>query len=163
MIETVVAIGILTVAVSAAISLASRGIASSILAREEITAFYLGIEAVEVIRNERDENVLRGRNWIQGLPGACFQSRGCALEVDGSTRRIVPCPSLSGCPFLRFDEATNTYNLNRGELTSFRRNIYLTETVANTEFRIIVEVEWRAGPFTPPPIRIEETLMNWSG
>ena len=46
MIETIVAIGILTVAVSAAISLASRGIISSIIAREEITAFYLGIEAV---------------------------------------------------------------------------------------------------------------------
>ncbi|MCH8889314.1 hypothetical protein IID26_02735 [Patescibacteria group bacterium] len=170
MIETIVAIGILTVAVSAAISLASRGIISSIIAREEITAFYLGIEAVEAVRNQRDENILSGASsWIDGFSPSCTNlSRGCKVELNLGEPDFSNCPAQpQGCPFLNYDEDKNIYRYGGAgpsiTTTTFKRTIYLEEVEIGRELRIIVEVEWQAGPFVQPPIIIEERLFNWSG
>ena len=163
MIETVVAIGILIIGMSAAVSLASRGLVASIVARDEITAFYLGIEAVETVRNERDNSVLRGDSWLEGIDASCFQTRGCMVKGNGVTRELVACPLLDGCDNLLYNEGTNTYDVVGGELTKFRRSIYVTESVLGRELRVEVEIEWQTGPFVHPPIKIEATLMNWSG
>ena len=163
MIETVVAIGILTIGMSAAVSLASRGLVASIVARDEITAFYLGIEAVETVRNERDNSVLRGDSWLEGIDASCFQTRGCMVKGNGVTRELVACSLTNGCDNLLYNEANHTYNIDIGESTKFRRSIHVTESVLDRELRVEVEMEWRTGPFVHPPIKIEATLMNWSG
>ena len=141
MIETVVAIGILTIGMSAAVSLASRGLVASIVARDEITAFYLGIEAVETVRNERDNSVLRGDSWLEGIDASCFQDHGCMVRWIGQSRMLVACSLLEGCDNLLYSKGTNTYDIVSGELTKFRRSIYVTESVLGRELRVEVEME----------------------
>src|SRR3989338_617192 len=71
LVETIVAIAILTFAMVAPLSLAQRGLNASIYARDQITAFYLAQEAIEYVRNVRDTNNLEGFSggaaWLSGL------------------------------------------------------------------------------------------------
>ncbi len=64
-IETLVAISILVIAVTGPLSLASRGLAYSQYAKDEVTAFYLANEALDVIRNIRDTNIRSGKPWLE--------------------------------------------------------------------------------------------------
>lgn len=57
LIEALVAISILTIAVTGPLSLAAKGLSYSSYAKDEITAFYLANEAIDVIRNIRDTNI----------------------------------------------------------------------------------------------------------
>ncbi|MDO8564512.1 MAG: prepilin-type N-terminal cleavage/methylation domain-containing protein, partial [bacterium] len=95
LIETLIAIAILLLAVTGPMTLAERGLASAGVAKIELTALYLGQEALEFIRNTRDENFLRGRgggqNWLQGLD-ECATVTGCAVDPTASGgNRIDQC------------------------------------------------------------------------
>jgi len=56
LVETLVAISILSLAITGPMVIAQKGIGSSVYARDQVTAFYLAQEAVEYIRNVRDTN-----------------------------------------------------------------------------------------------------------
>ena len=53
LIESLVAISILLLSISAPLTIASKGLASSFFARDQITAFYLAQDAVEYIRDRK--------------------------------------------------------------------------------------------------------------
>src|SRR3989344_5315664 len=86
LIETLVAVTVLVAAIAGPLTIASRGLASANLARDQLIANFLAQEAIEFVRNTRDENVLRGSDWLAGL-GSC-SAQGC--EID------VPHPAIKG-------------------------------------------------------------------
>src|SRR3989344_9316175 len=59
LIETLVAITILTVAIIAPMSLTMQSLSASYYARDQVSAFNLGQEAIESVRAIRDGNILR--------------------------------------------------------------------------------------------------------
>ena len=59
LIETLVAIAVLSLAITGPMVIAQKGIGSAIYARDEVTAFYLAQEAIEYIRNVRDTNRIK--------------------------------------------------------------------------------------------------------
>ena len=59
LIETMVAISILMVAIVAPMSLAAQSLSAAYYARDQITAFYLAQEGIEVVRSVRDTNILK--------------------------------------------------------------------------------------------------------
>lgn len=73
LVETLVAISILTIALTGPLAIIAQALRSSYFARDQITAYYLAQEAVEYIRNRRDFNGLQGVNslaagdWLQGV------------------------------------------------------------------------------------------------
>lgn len=73
LVETLVAISILTIALTGPLAIIAQALRSSYFARDQITAYYLAQEAVEYIRNQRDYNGLQGvsapaaENWLQGV------------------------------------------------------------------------------------------------
>jgi len=91
-IEALVAIAILSVAVAAPLTVASRGLIAAVHAKNQITAFYLAQEAVEFIRNRRDEATLSGINWLSGItPASCRMGNKCTIDVINN--------SFSACGF----------------------------------------------------------------
>jgi Tfp pilus assembly protein PilV len=59
LIETLVAVSLLTVAIVAPISLTAQALATAYYARDQVTAFYLAQEGIEIVRSVRDHNVLQ--------------------------------------------------------------------------------------------------------
>jgi len=96
LIESLVSLSIVTLAIVGPISLASTSINASRVVREQLTAFYLAQEGIEIIRNERDINRLfvgapggdaegepDSSNWGDGWLSLC-SGNGCELLVDAT-------------------------------------------------------------------------------
>ena len=110
--ETLVAIGILSVAISGPLMLSARGLIFAKYAKDQIIAFYLAQEAVEIVRNIRDGNLKAGGNWLDGLE-QCID-HDCLVDVwtigdteaqgIGWNKGILPCP-VGVCPAVKVLES----------------------------------------------------------
>lgn len=155
LIEALVAITILTIAIAGPITIASRGLISAMFARDQITAFYLAQEAVEFIRNKRDENNIKGNDWLSGL-GTCSNSTSCVIDVQNNN--INNCPS-DVCPVLKYDKNTGFYNYSTGVDSIFTRKVKI-ENIDIKENSIIVTLSWssKVGQKT---FSIKENIFDW--
>jgi len=96
LIEALVSISILALAIIGPLSLASTSMAAAQIARDQLVAFYLSQEGIEIVRNQRDTNRVDGAHtWYYGWLNTCNSTEGkCATIVDGSEstveRRIKP-------------------------------------------------------------------------
>ncbi|MDE2031133.1 MAG: type II secretion system protein [Patescibacteria group bacterium] len=176
LIETMVAIFILTLAMNALMGLISSSLFSARYARNEIVANYLVQEAVDYIRNDRDTTALQhygGGTWNSFLSKygsstsgtECFNStNGCEIEPANST--IQACPS-SGCGLLNYDgNATNndfyTYLTPSGfSTTTFSRQVKMSINSKNAdELDITITVKWKNGNISRTKT-LSVSLLNW--
>src|SRR3989338_6292235 len=75
LVETLVAISILSISITATFTAVQNGIQNSTIAKDQTTAFYLAQEAMEFIKNKRDENALNSisggpNQWLTGMSNA---------------------------------------------------------------------------------------------
>src|SRR5680860_1530147 len=101
-IEAFVGIAILLVGIVGPMTLVNDNMQAGRFSRDQITSYYLAQEAIEIIRQQRDDNMLSGGNWLAGLADGsdnCFN--GCM--VDGRAdindqKKIKECPGgLDNC------------------------------------------------------------------
>lgn len=149
LLETLVAIAILTGAVLGPLALASQSIRASSLSGNRATAFFLAQEAIEYIRSRRDANLLTARPWLDSLDG-CVGGNGCAVDPfpqpDGS---VFACSS-DGCPFLQYGRGEVGEPLRYGysllfapEESVFQRTAeILPLSGIDYEAKVKVTVEW---------------------
>ncbi|MBI4118184.1 MAG: hypothetical protein HY455_01415 [Parcubacteria group bacterium] len=157
LIEALVAISVLVLALTGTMTVASKGLVSSDVARDQIVAFYLAQEAVEFVRNTRDNNSLAENDWLSRLEPACTAT-DCRIDVNATPPNdIVGCPTT--CPVLRLS-ASGIYNHGSGNDTVFRRSVRIAETVADREATIDVTIAWdRRGH--PRDFTIREHIFHW--
>lgn len=160
-IETLVAIAVLVTAITGAMSAVQTGISSYTFSKDQITAFYLAQEAVEQIRNMRDENRLNNRHWLSGISqnssDPCYFGSACMVEPI-VTSAATRCAST--CPVLRQSPVSGLYGYNSSwTATKFQRQIVLT-SVGNDEIAVTVTVDWSKGGSTRQ-FKARENLFNW--
>src|SRR5688572_114581 len=90
LLEVIIALGIISTAVSAALTLTSSALNAGSQSHHQLVAGNLGREAIEAVRSIRDSNWLAGTAWDTGL-------QGLARDYGGS---IV------------FSPATNAWSMN---------------------------------------------------
>lgn len=156
LIETLVAISILLIALTAPLTIASRGLSSAYFARDQITAFYLAQDAVEYIRNTRDQNVLTGSGWLSGIP----DTDGALFTVDTTDGDMALCP-VSGCDPLLYNSTTNFYSYGdpSGTESRFTRSVSI-DTLSADEAVITVAVAWATGILNRT-FSVKENILNW--
>ncbi len=161
-IESLVAISILVVSITAALSAVQSGLSSYIYSKNQISAFYLAQEGFEQIRNMRDENRLKNRDWLYGIAASsndpCYFGNACIVNPGYST---VPtrCPAVGSCPILRQD-TSGWYGYDSAFVpTIFRREVVLT-SISSTEIRVTVTVNWNKGMVSKQFVA-KENLLNW--
>ena len=167
LIETLVAVSLLTVAVVAPMSLTSKSLATAYYAREQVTAFHLAQEAVETVRHVRDHNILvtalgTPTDILAGIPiGVPFIVNTLNDDIDDG-----PCGSGT-CPPLQRDPTGTFYGYGVGWTDTIFTRTVMAETVASEgsvpqEIRISVTVSWQAGALQiPRTITISENLYRW--
>ncbi len=157
LLETLASISVLTLAVIGPLALASYAIRSASISQNQLMTFYLAQEAMEYIKNKRDNIALAGLpDWLEGL-GNCRGSRGCVIDIPNNN--IINCGG-GGCPKIKYDSATGFYNYSSGAETSFIREIKLSDVVAGREAKITVTVSWQE-IFGPKSFTLEENIFNW--
>ena len=153
LIETLVAITVLLIAVTGPLSIAHRALSDANLAKNQTIAIFLAQDAIEYLKNLRDENLLSGNDWdrtINDCNGTCI--------VDSALDTLTACSG--SCPVLRQDSATGLYGYNNNwEPTLFTRTV-TTTTVNEDEFSVSVDISWQNGTITKT-ISLKEHILNW--
>lgn len=172
LIEALVAISILVIAVIGPLSLASKGLSYSNYAKDEITAFYLANEAIDVIRNIRDTNKNSDKTWSEGLTG-CIS--GCYFDAWENSITLKS-PSYDEDYILKtckkdglvrfgydFKLLSECQDSGSTEPSYFSRKVKL-ETVdsSGNEIRVTAVVSWVAKNGINRSITITENLFNLS-
>lgn len=181
LIETMIAVFILVVAMSALLGLISSSLFSARYAKNDIIANYLIQETVDYIRNDRDTIAFlkhgdRSNDWNNflnkyGSPGSmCFSNDGCEIEpalatvnaCDGNVGKF----GVIGCKLFHYDEEARnkdfyTY-INNGTEVNFKRQVKMTMSPNNNgdELDIKVTVEWQNGSLVRSRSS-RVSLLNW--
>ena len=163
LIETLVAIFILTTAIAGPLTIASRALTSALVAKNQITAFYLAQDAVEYVRFARDTNTLAGGDWLTGAGAtgtfinltSCISTAGCYLDSTAQNPPVITActtcampisnPEFTGRKYLYYNNANGYYSYNSASpantKTIFWRQISIT-SISTTEVKLTVTVYW---------------------
>jgi prepilin-type N-terminal cleavage/methylation domain-containing protein len=172
--ETLVAISILVIAITATFTAAQSGLSSATESRDQVRAFYLAQEAIEMVRNTRDSNSLLritapATSWLTGLASQasdpCYFGKSCT--VDAVTKTFTACASPGSCANLNEDltVADSKYGMYGYDVTwtptNFNRQIDIVQTAGITgEVSVTVTMKWKVGPATRTFV-VNEVLRDW--
>lgn len=157
-IETLVAISILTVAIAGPLTIAQRSLQSALFARDQITALYLAQEGLDLVRAYRDRNaltVLRGASvdWLTGL-----ETCSTACTIDPSTAQVAGCVSGT-CSPLKYDSSRNLYQYSTGPNSRFTRSIKVT-TIDSSSALVEATVSFSTGSI-PRSVVARTLITSW--
>ena len=174
-IETLVAVFILSLAITSFMGLTSRSLMASRYARNEIIANYLAQEAADYIRNQRDELAfMGGGDWStfinyfnQNSTKTCFSAQGCYLKIyDISADKVITCPE-GGCPLLDYrDEGSSFYyygESNNSVDSIFKRTITMEDgsgDIGSKEIYVSVRIDWKNGGADKSKV-LNFSLSDW--
>jgi prepilin-type N-terminal cleavage/methylation domain-containing protein len=174
LVETLVAISILTLSILGTFTAVQNGLATSSFAKDQVTAFYLIQEAMEYARNIRDDNGLstlyaleNGGStvpWLTSMSNIpsdpCYFGKTCI--IDSSLKQMTSCSGGFGtCPFISQNSSSKLYGHSTGGswvLTKFRREMQF-ESVSSQEVAVTVRVSWVSGSFGKT-ITVKQTLFD---
>ncbi len=166
LIETLVAVSLLSVAIVAPMSLTTKSLAAAYYARDQIVAFHLAQEAVETVRHFRDNNILitalgTPTDILAGIPlGGQFIVNTVDDSIDSAA-----CTGGT-CPPLQLDPTGTFYGYGPGWTDTRLTRTVEVETVAveqgvPQEIRVTVTVSWRTGAFQTRTFSIRQNLYRW--
>ncbi len=180
LVETLVAVSIVLIVIVGPMTLSSRTAKSSTFATEQVQAYFLAQEGLELVQKLRDEYTLQyfttpqqsATPWasFKTAVGTCSGVNGCGLvwdtEDDGELNTPVSCSGTSCRLYVTTDEERSRYNHTAvGEITPFTRKIFIeidsSPTVANREVYVRSEVTWRTGSLiSQQKVQAETYLFN---
>lgn len=166
LIETLVAISIIMIGLTAAFDVAQLGISSSSFAKNRTSAYFLAQEALEAVKAKRDHNLLLTNlgtptNWLDGLTGGTALCDnylfGCDYDLKSTLADVnadevfLSCTDINanGCNLQIVPGiAPGTYYYGHGGTPSlFTRRLFITEFNGGTEASVRVVVTWPGGSF----------------
>jgi type II secretory pathway pseudopilin PulG len=171
LLEALVAISILMVAVVAPITIAQKGLSSSFYIKNQMIASYLAQDAIEYIKNKRDQVTINDVGTATHIPGwnglgifslcnASVNPRGCQIDtikdvdfVNNDGGEAVKTYDSSN--YLYIDNDNSFYGYTTGSNytpTGFTRNIRIVFSEINTingpvndQALIVVTIKWGEG------------------
>ena len=148
MVETLVAIAILMVSIVGPLTISQKAYNAGIYARDQVTASYLAQDAVEFIKNIRDNNKLASppRDWLYGLTNTCIVDTLFGDPSGLSSNYVSSCNSGGGADACRLFIGDNGYTHSPSGTTptKYIRYFYITKTV-DKEATLTVVVKWTTG------------------
>lgn len=181
LIETFVAITVLLIALAGPFTLVMKALSVAKPTKGQIISMYLAQEAIEYVRNIRDENILTGNNWLTDLNGNKMVVGSppdyTISYLTDSTRNCIGAKCIinapihrdvttcdGDCPPLKFNSTSKLYGYNDDSgwaETVFTREIEIKEIVLDREVIITVTMEWQEGAGPTKSFVVKEHLLNW--
>jgi len=180
LVETLLAVAILSMAVIAPLSIVSRGLSAATTGKDRFIATALAREAVEYIRNARDTDRLKGVAWLNSLTESnvqCHLSDGCvidALKLNNDNKdiikvhdagnsfdnRVLLINGTTGLYSFRGNNGGNPNDSGGWSDSQFMRYVKVDEVTNNREARVTATVSWQA-MFSIKEVVITDQLTNW--
>lgn len=177
LVETLVSITILLLVIIGPMTISSTASKSTSFSSDQVTAFFLAQEGLELVQKARDDFFLgyiagdTSTPWSDfvdketGIYRYCFLLSKCGLQVNNDSSIDVFACGSENCR-LYLDESTGntvrsryTYS-NTGTETPFTRKISF-ETIDAKEVKVTSEITWRSGNLrAEQSVRTETYLFN---
>ncbi|HEU5114395.1 MAG TPA: prepilin-type N-terminal cleavage/methylation domain-containing protein [Candidatus Paceibacterota bacterium] len=167
LVEAMVAISILSLAVTGPLLIAQKGLSSAIYAKDQITAFYLAQEAIEYVRNARDTNRITGASWLNGLSSCLINTGSEACEIDARKTDFLSSGAIQSCTGgvcdkLSYDSSSGLYGYGIGSPTKFTRTVTIDNRASSKEAKLSVTIAWNTNLFLPTrTFTVQETIFNF--
>ncbi|MEK7228161.1 MAG: hypothetical protein AAB681_02290 [Patescibacteria group bacterium] len=183
LIETLVAVLILTMSIGSLLSLAAGGFYSVRYARNQIVANNLLQESLEYVRNSRDSAFINGLTWTQwqdtlqtDISGnqtgidtdGCFSTDGCIVNPYTAVPEAKKCSGA--CPFVLYFPDNSFYGYSATYpftpttapyQTSFVRKIVITMSPYSTDQVVVTSsISWLNGVNTRG-VSQSMLITNW--
>lgn len=186
LVETLVAITILLIVIVGPMTIISQSARSTSFSSEQVVAFFLAQEGVELMQKERDEffNLYFRNEAANPTPWDDFKNstvyntcrrdgnnRGCGPYIGSGSNGLVEVVACNDGPCVLYFNDSNgnvrtryTPNFQSGyEDTPYRREVILEETSAE-QIRVLSTVYWRTGNLRDEQsVTVESYLFNTYG
>lgn len=162
LIETFVAISILMITLVGPLTLAAQSLKTAYYARDEITAYYLAQEGIELVRGIRDQNYINGQSWLTGLDTCEGTGKNCEEDFPHNDVRACGGGGQPACGPLAVDQ-NGLYEFDfSGTPSPFTRLLNIVPVANNSanEVTVTVTVSWVSVGITQS-INLSENLFNW--
>lgn len=166
LIETLVAITILSAAIASPMVLSIKNIGTASVSQDQLVAFYLGQEVIEYVRNVRDTNIIKQANgenveWLEGLNNCepTIDSTGCYIDVVNNT--VTLCEKDFCSKKLKFNGVN--YNYTTGGETAFTRTVKIDDSIqgiGGDEAKVSISVKW-TGKYGEKTMNLQDNIFNW--
>ena len=157
MVETLVAIAILMISIAGPLTIAQKGLAGAVYARDQVIASFLAQDIVEYVKNIRDYNTnINPNNWLDSI-GSCTEASYCKIDTTGYN--LNPPENCSGNSCLLYND-NNGYKTSGTEASKFSRYFYIIpNSLQPSEATLIAKVVWSNGTIQNS-VTIENQIFN---
>ncbi len=185
LVETLVAVLMLSLSIAGPLTIASKGIAATTIAKDQFVAFYLAQDAMEYVRFLRDTSCLGDLSggsdgcakdvWLSSLSNcksvdgssACFFD---SMRYNPST--VDPCP-LNVCGPLYYNSTTKKFDYNSSPpavipAQRFVRTVQIQHAINGPtlnddadEAIVTITVSWRSISGATRNVVVRESLFRW--
>ena len=163
LVETLVAVSLLLIIIVGPMSISAKTAKSSSFASEQVQAFFLAQEGLELVQKARDDLRLKQQKgditdaWGDftsntGTYSKCFLATGCGLYWNSDGDALAPskdCLTATNCEIYRNNTANSralfTHDSTGNTKTVFTRKITFSNAVAGREVKVTSTVTWRTG------------------
>lgn len=167
LVETLVAVSILTVAIMAPMTLTQQSLSSAYYARDQITAYNLAQEGIESVRAVRDGQILAISKTSNASAIDLFGP--IPINQDFTIDGLDTNPSTametcaSACPNLQLSPDGSLYGYGAGWAeTKFTRTLHASYVGGSQdEILLSVEVSWPTDAGQPRTFSIYENVYRW--
>lgn len=152
--EVTLAVFLVAVGVLGSYALIQQTLYAAEFSQDKLIASYLAQEGIEIVKNIRDTNWLKGQDWDAGLSEGTFNIDYKTQDVDNSGCPAVGEPLKIGT----VGDDSGFYNCSSGNDTKFTRKVIISHTSPD-KMTVTVEVE-RIG-FRPLTVTAQDILYKW--
>jgi prepilin-type N-terminal cleavage/methylation domain-containing protein len=179
LVETLVAVSILLIVIVGPMTISARTAKSSSFASEQVQAFFLAQEGLELAQKARDDGTIgyfkssatTPKPWDDftkngGVYKDCFDSKGCGLQwLNGNALDTPLKCNGNDCLIYRSVSGRSHFNYTStgNIITPFTRKIYFEKTGLDParEVRIRSVVTWRTGSIVADQkVEVDTYLYN---
>lgn len=163
LIETIVALGVITVALSGSISLAIFSLRAVGTSQNRLVALHLSWEGIEVAQHIRDSNYLAGAAFNAGLNGGADTTAIATFDPATNTWLMDFSATTMNDNSAQLFQQGGVYQQSSlviaGTATPFRRLLTIDNSVAD-EVRVVSTVQWTEGSDTRS-VDAERIFYDW--
>ncbi|MBI5306637.1 prepilin-type N-terminal cleavage/methylation domain-containing protein [Candidatus Wolfebacteria bacterium] len=147
LIESMVAITVLTIGFLSVFSLVNQSIGLSRVINDQFTANYLAAEGIELVKNLIDANYLQSQAWNQGFNDGDYE-----IDYNGASL------GNNSSKFLLLD-SNGYYNYQNGSEMPFKRTIVIKNN-SSDEIKVNSIVKWIGRGGINLEVNLEDHFFN---
>lgn len=158
LVEVIIVLGIMTMGLLGVASLILQNMQVEILTKDYLAASMLAQEGLELVRNKRDDNWVKLRPWLTGIPIGTF-----VMDYRGDVS-VNTTPNVNGDAGTMLYLGANNFFTHQSSLapSGFYRILETRLSDDNTYILLNCDVMWNSR-FGVRHYTVSTTLYNWRG